>query len=157
MAANATRYPATPSLAPIMMPINHCTTMAPAIPKKLMPVIARPAAEWSRLLANNPFADAAASEPNLVMLALSKQPPRAHTVDALLERATNGERVERVGDALWIHFAGGVGRSRISPGVLDRRTGSAVTTRNWRTALKLAEMAEASVPSGPAEPPEPSQ
>src|SRR5690606_13092534 len=42
VAMKATRYPATPSPAPITTPINHWTTMAPAIPKKLTPVRARP-------------------------------------------------------------------------------------------------------------------
>ena len=62
-------------------------------------------------------------------------------VDELREHATNGERIHLAGDALWIHYVGGVGRSKISPGLLDRIVGSPVTTRNWRTAVKLAEMA----------------
>src|SRR5690606_39011865 len=80
-------------------------------------------------------------EPNLVMLALSKAPLREGVVDELREHATNGERIHLAGDALWIHYVGGVGRSKISPGLLDRIVGSPVTTRNWRTAVKLAEMA----------------
>ena len=80
-------------------------------------------------------------EPNLVMLALSREPPDPSTVDRLRERATAGERIERVGDALWIHYAGGAGRSKLAPGGLDRVVGSPVTTRNWRTVLKLGELA----------------
>ncbi len=106
-----------------------------------VPVIVRSAAAWSGHLAANPFPDASAVEPNLVMLALSKAPLREGVVDELREHATNGERIHLAGDALWIHYVGGVGRSKISPGLLDRIVGSPVTTRNWRTAVKLAEMA----------------
>ena len=105
-----------------------------------VPAIVRGGADWIAFVAGNPFPGESAREPNLVMLALAKSPPKADAEGALRERATNGEQIVRVGDALWIHFAGGAGRSRISPGLLDRAVGSPVTTRNWRTVLKLDEM-----------------
>lgn len=61
-------------------------------------------------------------------------------VARLRERATV-EQIERSGDALWIHFAGGSGRSKLTPALLDRAAGSPVTTRNWRTVLKLEDLA----------------
>jgi uncharacterized protein (DUF1697 family) len=75
------------------------------------------------------------------MLALSKLPPRPDAVPLLRERAVNGEHVAQVGEALWIHFSGGVARSKLSPALFDRLVGSPVTMRNWRTVLKLGEMA----------------
>ena len=104
-------------------------------------VLVRSAAEWQAYLQANPFPESSRREPNLVMLALSREPPDPSTVDRLRERATAGERIERVGDALWIHYAGGAGRSKLAPGGLDRVVGSPVTTRNWRTVLKLGELA----------------
>ena len=78
------------------------------------------------------------------MLALAKAPPSSDAVQALQERAANGERVVRTGDALWIHYAGGAGRSKLSPALLDRLVGSPMTTRNWRTVLKVGELVSAS-------------
>jgi uncharacterized protein (DUF1697 family) len=104
-------------------------------------VLVRAAADWPGLVAGNPFPEASESEPNLVMLALSKAAPKPDAVDRLRERAAGGERIVRVEDALWIHYAGGSGRSKLSPAVLDRLVGSPVTTRNWRTVLKLDELA----------------
>lgn len=106
-------------------------------------VLVRTAAEWQLYMKNNPYADACRREPNLVMLALSKALPRSEAVSALRSRASSGERVERVGDALWIHYPAGAGRSKLSPGLLDRFVGSPVTTRNWRTVVKLGELAAA--------------
>jgi uncharacterized protein (DUF1697 family) len=106
-----------------------------------IPVIMRIAAEWSAYMMHNPYPDESAREPNLVMLALSKAPPNADAVQNLQERAANGERIAQVGDALWLYFPEGSGRSRLSPSLLDRAVGSAVTTRNWRTVLKLAGLA----------------
>lgn len=105
-----------------------------------VPVLVRAAADWPGYVASNPFPGASEREANLVMLALSKEPPKPDAVEALLERAAGGERVARAGGALWIHFASGSARSKLTPTVLDRLVGSPVTTRNWRTVLKLDEL-----------------
>jgi uncharacterized protein (DUF1697 family) len=106
----------------------------------LIPVIVRVAADWPAYVKGNPFPEASSAEPNLVMLALAKTDPKPEALSALCDRCTGGERIVQVGDALWIHFAGGVARSKISPALLDRLVGSKVTMRNWRTVLKLGEM-----------------
>jgi uncharacterized protein (DUF1697 family) len=103
-------------------------------------VIVRSAADWPAYVRGNPFPDASEREPNLVMLALSKAPPKPDAVAGLSERATSGERLTQVGDALWIHYPSGAGRSRLSPALFDRLVGSPVTARNWRTVLRLAEL-----------------
>ncbi len=105
-----------------------------------IPVIVRGSADWPAYVKGNPFPEASSAEPNLVMLALAKTNPKPEAVSELCSRCTGGERIVQVGDALWIHFAGGVARSKISPALLDRLVGSKVTMRNWRTVLKLGEM-----------------
>lgn len=104
-------------------------------------VIVRSASAWPAYIEGNPFPEASETEPNAVMLGLSKLPLR-HDADTLLsERAVNGERLKVVGDALWIYFSRGVAGSKLSPALFDRLVGSPVTMRNWRTVLKLGEMA----------------
>ncbi|HUF28292.1 MAG TPA: DUF1697 domain-containing protein [Gemmatimonadaceae bacterium] len=106
-----------------------------------VPVIIRAAADWPAYVEGNPFPEASAREPNLVMLALSKRAPSPSAEEALRERAAGGERIARVGDAVWIHYARGATKSKVFPGLLDKLIGSPVTTRNWRTVLKLHELA----------------
>jgi len=102
-------------------------------------VIVRTGSEWTDITARNPFIEAAQHSPNLVMLAISKQPPVPTALESLRARAES-ERIERVGDAIWIYFSKGAGRSKLTPGVLDRAVGSPVTTRNLNTVLKLADL-----------------
>jgi uncharacterized protein (DUF1697 family) len=109
-----------------------------------IPIIVRAAAAWPAYVRDNPFPDASQSEPNLVMLALSKAAPKNDAVEKLQERAVSGERIVQVSDALWVHYAGGVAKSKLSPALFDRLVGSPVTARNWRTVLKLQEMASPS-------------
>ncbi len=125
-------------------PDDHARELESAIGSRFgldVSVIVRTAARWAKYVAENPYPGASRTEPNLVMLALCGAPPRDGAVEMLLDRAADDERVTRVGDALWIHYAGGSGRSKLSPAVLDRAAGSPATTRNWRTVLTLAEMA----------------
>lgn len=108
-----------------------------------VPVIVRTAAEWALYPAGNPFPEAAKDEPNRLMLLLTKR-PAAPGAEALIQaRAQAGERVRRAGDALWFHYPGGAGTSKLTPSLIDRATGSPGTARNYRTVLKLKEMLEA--------------
>lgn len=104
-------------------------------------VLVRSAAEWRRLIDSNPFAEASKNEPNRVLLGLSKAGLQPGAAAALQATAADGERVEAGGGALWFHYPAGAGRSKLSPSLIDRLAGSPVTARNWRTVLKLAEMA----------------
>lgn len=103
-------------------------------------VIVRTGAQWAAYAAGSPFPDAAEARPNLLHLGLSKRPPRPDAAALLRPRAAAGERIEVHGDAIWVDYAGGAGRSKLSPAVLDRAVGSPVTARNFSTVQKLAEM-----------------
>jgi len=103
-------------------------------------VIVRSAAQWPAYMEGNPFPAATADEPKAVMLALSKSQPKADALILLRERAVNGEKIERVGDAIWIHYASGIAKSKLSPALFDRFVGSPVTARNWRSVIKIGEM-----------------
>lgn len=107
-----------------------------------VPAIVRTAEQWDALTAANPFPDAARDAPNRLQLLVSKRPPRADAAPTLLERARAGEKVEAAGGALWIHYPEGVGASKLTPALIDKACGSAATGRNWRTVVKLKEMAE---------------
>jgi uncharacterized protein (DUF1697 family) len=105
-----------------------------------VPVIVRSAAHWARFVEGMPFPDGAEREGSRVLLVVAKRPPAGNAAAELQQRATAGERVVGRGDALWIHFPQGIGRSKLTPAVLDRCLGSPATARNRRTVLKLHEL-----------------
>jgi uncharacterized protein (DUF1697 family) len=100
-------------------------------------VLVRTPRQWAEYAHTNPFPDAARDTPNLLLLALSRSPLAAGAVAALQQRAANDERVAEAGGALWLYLAGGAGRSKMTPALLDRVAGSPVTMRNWRTVVAL--------------------
>ena len=108
-----------------------------------VPVIVRTARQWAVYPAKNPFPKAAEDTPTWLLLLVSKQPPAPGAEQALEARATAGERVGRAGDGLWIAYPNGVGRSKLSPVLIDKLVESPATSRNYRTVMKLKEMLEA--------------
>lgn len=108
-----------------------------------VPVIVRTAAQWAACAEANPFPKVAREAPNRLQLLVSKRPPRDDAAAILMERARAGESVKAAGGALWFHFPEGVGQSKLTPALIDKACGSPSTSRNWRTVVKLREMAQA--------------
>jgi uncharacterized protein (DUF1697 family) len=110
-----------------------------AIEKKFgfaVDVIVRSAKAWSAYRAANPFPEESVERASGVMLCVGKERATDADVEALRARASANEKVERVGDAIWIWFGDGAGRSKIGTGPAK----SIVTTRNWRTVEAIDEM-----------------
>ena len=108
-----------------------------------VPVMVRTASQWAAYVAANPFPKAAEDEPNRLQLLVSKQSPKSDAAERLMDRALAGEAVKAAGGALWFHFPEGIGNSKLVPTLIDKIAGSPSTSRNWRTVLKLLEMAQA--------------
>lgn len=102
--------------------------------------VVRSEGEWWRLVASNPFVTESKREPNRVLVGLAKSKLADGSAKAIAAKAAAGERVEEAGGALWFHYPDGVGRSKLTPSLIDRLAGSPVTARNWRTVEKLAEL-----------------
>jgi uncharacterized protein (DUF1697 family) len=74
--------------------------------------------------------------PARVEVIFLSQPPTEAALELLRLRA-GPERVERIGDDLWIDFGDGVAGSRLTIPVIERATGAVATGRNWNTVMKL--------------------
>ncbi|MDG0816251.1 DUF1697 domain-containing protein [Bdellovibrio svalbardensis] len=103
-------------------------------------VVVRTEKQWKTYASKEPFTDAAKSRPNLLMIGLSKLPLPANIDSILSERAAANERIKIINDAIWIDFADGVARSKLTPTWINKAAGSPVTMRNWKTVMKLNEM-----------------
>jgi uncharacterized protein (DUF1697 family) len=103
----------------------------------------RSAAEWAALIAANPFASEAKSDPShLLALVLKSAPDRARV--AALQAAIKGREVVKAqGTTLYAVYPDGIGRSRLTNALIERHLGTPSTGRNWNTVLKLAALAGA--------------
>ncbi len=102
-------------------------------------VCVRSAAQWSALVAANPFPEAAARDPAHLLLVAFKTPPALDAPKRIAEVYDGPERIAVARDHAYILYPEGMGRSKLTPALLGRVLGVG-TGRNWNTVLKLQEM-----------------
>jgi uncharacterized protein (DUF1697 family) len=101
-------------------------------------VMVRSAADWSALIAANPFKAQADGDPSHLLAMVMKDEPRPEGVKALQDHP-GPERIE-VGDrVLYVVYPEGIGRSKLNAHSGWKKLGCPGTGRNWNTVLKLAE------------------
>ena len=108
-----------------------------------IPFLLRTAAEWDAIVARNPFRDAAKNDPGHLLLMALKGAPAAAAVKALRDGYQGPESIAVVGRDMYLVYPEGVGRSKLTNALIERKLGFAGTGRNWNTVLKLAALAAA--------------
>ena len=101
----------------------------------------RTAKEWKGVVAHNPFPREAARDPGHLVVMFLKDAPSGTQVKALQEAITGPEVVRAAGKQLYIVYPDGIGRSRLTNALIDRKVGTRGTGRNWNTVLKLGVLA----------------
>jgi len=104
-------------------------------------VLVRNAAEWETILAANPFAEAAESDPAHLAVMSLKGAPAPAAVERLSAAIAGRETLRSHGRELYIVYPDGIGTSKLSGAVIERALSLRGTARNWNTALKLAAAA----------------
>lgn len=103
-------------------------------------VIVRTSTQWNKYVAESPFTKAEPSRAKILHLGLSKLPCNKDLPKELSKRATLGEKIKLVGNAIWVEFPEGVGKSKLTPVLFDKVAGSPVTLRNWNTVQNINEI-----------------
>jgi uncharacterized protein (DUF1697 family) len=104
-------------------------------------VFVRSAAEWSGIVSANPFRVEAESDPSHLVVTLLKVAPRASNWEALRKAIRGPERFAASGRQAYIVYPAGIGRSKLTPALLERSLGTSGTSRNWNTVERLEGMA----------------
>jgi uncharacterized protein (DUF1697 family) len=103
----------------------------------------RSAREWSAIVARNPFPEEAKRDPGHLLALVLKESPTASAVKAIEAAITGRETVRADGKQLYAVYPDGVGRSRLTISLIEKKLGTCGTGRNWNTVLKLAALAGA--------------
>ena len=111
-----------------------------------IPVITRTAREFQEIVQANPFVEAGAEADKLHFMFLAELPDSAN-VEALDTDRSPGDEFAVLGREIYLHCPNGVARSKLTNSYFDSRLSTTSTTRNWRTTLKLLELAAGAVPA----------
>jgi uncharacterized protein (DUF1697 family) len=104
-------------------------------------VLVRTVQEWDALIERNPFRTEAAQEPSRLIVYCLKTAPARGAAEALQAAIAGDERVAVDGRHAYLWYPVGIGRSKATPSLVEKKLGTIATGRNWNTVQKLAALA----------------
>lgn len=107
-----------------------------------VPVILRTAGELAKVIANNPFLKAGASENEMHVSFLADAPEPGRFQDFDPARYAPDEFIVK-GREIYLRLPNGVGRSKLTSQYFNSKRAVVGTLRNWRTVNKLLELTKA--------------
>jgi uncharacterized protein (DUF1697 family) len=104
-------------------------------------VIARSEAALHEAIAGNPLPLSAGQDPKFLQYIPLAASPAAGAPEQLATTYSGPEKIALRGADLYVYYAEGVGRSKLTNALIERRLGVKGTARNWNTVTKLAALA----------------
>ena len=105
-------------------------------------VLLRSAAELAGVIARHPLHEWSGKEPKQLMVVFLAAPANEEAL-AQFQRVYSGpEELHASGKELYIYYPNGVGRSKLSHNVLEKRLKTVGTARNWSTVLELQKLVQ---------------
>lgn len=98
----------------------------------------RNAREWNAIVANNPYPRVATDDPGRLVVMTFKSAPAAKAVVALQAAIVGRETVIGGRKHAYFVYPDGIGTSKLTNALIERKLGTSSTARNWNTVLKLA-------------------
>jgi uncharacterized protein (DUF1697 family) len=105
-------------------------------------VLVRTVREWDAIIDRNPFADAARTDPSHLLVYCLKTKAVSGAEEALRAAITGPEQIKVDGRHAYLWYSSGVGTSKMTPGLVEKKLGTIATGRNWNTVQKLAALAK---------------
>ena len=93
--------------------------------------------EWRRIVTRNPFPAEAKVDPGHLVVMCLKAEPEPERVRALQAAITGREVVRVVGKQAYLVHPDGIGSSRLTIALIERKFATRGTGRNWNTVLRL--------------------
>ena len=105
-----------------------------------VPVVMRSAVELAAVARDNPFLSKGA-DPGTLHLAFLAETPAAAKLAALDPARSPPDAFVVQGRDIFLYLPGSVAKTKLSNAYFDAKLGTTSTVRNWRTVLKLVELA----------------
>lgn len=103
--------------------------------------VIRNTAELAKVVAANPFPKEAESDPSHHVVVFLKTAVAAKEVKELQDSIQGQEVVRGEGKHVYIIYPAGIGTSKVTGTLIERKLGTRGTARNWNTVLKLLALA----------------
>jgi uncharacterized protein (DUF1697 family) len=105
-------------------------------------VIIRTAAELGEIIDNNPFQGQQSKESKWVVVMFLAAHPDETAQEDLLKTRVGPEEIFIVGKEVYIYYTEGIGRSKLSHSLIEKKLKTVGTARNWNTILQLQKLVQ---------------
>ncbi len=110
-----------------------------------VPVRIRTADDFKHIINSHPFFDAE-QELKLFHVTFLAEAPNTEALQSIADFQYKEDLFQIDGDKIHLYCPGGYGETKLSNNFFERKLKVSATTRNWKTVLKLYEMAIADCP-----------
>ena len=97
--------------------------------------------EMNTIVADNPFPREAKQDPGHLLVGFLRDVPSGAAVTALQKAIVGREVVRAIGRHSYVVYPDGIGRSKLTSALVEKKLGTRGTGRNWNTVLKLQALA----------------
>lgn len=98
-------------------------------------IIIRTATQWQDIISNHPFTDTQLDEPRKLQLVFMLD--ALESIEPLRNAHDDAEIIHHRGQELYIVYPNGMGRSKLSNNLIERKLKIITTGRNWNTVNKI--------------------
>ena len=103
-------------------------------------VMLRTADELDQIIANNPFQEQVAQESKWVVVLFLAARPESTALQDLRQAYAGPEEFYLIGQDLYIYYPSGIGRSKLTNVLIEKKLKTSGTARNWNTILQLRKL-----------------
>jgi uncharacterized protein (DUF1697 family) len=103
-------------------------------------VFVRNAGEWPAVMAANPFLEEAERDPGHLIVMFLRDAPDAKSQDALRAAIIGRETFAVTGRHAYFVYPDGMGTSKLTGALVEKKFGTRGTARNWNTVTKLGAL-----------------
>jgi uncharacterized protein (DUF1697 family) len=110
----------------------------------------RTPSEWDAIIDGNPFRREAMHDPSHLLALPLKSVPEASDLAALQAAIQGRESVQARGPVLYVYYPDGIGESKLTIALIERKLQTRCTGRNWNTVMKIQTVTGGLLRSGDA-------
>jgi uncharacterized protein (DUF1697 family) len=108
-----------------------------------VPVTIVTPADLKKIVKDNPYAERKLEDPAQPYVSFLSEVPSAEKLEILKAIDFKGDNFINIDKALYINYVNFAGNSKLSNAIIESKLKLSSTARNWKTVLKLIELAEA--------------
>ena len=106
-----------------------------------VPVFVKTRDEWQEIISTNPFVGRKNIDESLIHVTFLSDMPNQSVVDEMLAGEYGDDECVFSGKNVYLYCPNGYGKTKLSNSFFEKKTKLIATTRNWKTILKLLELA----------------